>query len=333
MLAVIVTIGIAGMLAAAIGLSIGASDTIPDSTTPSAAVKVHNDSPGQTISNVKSEDQQEDMSAIEFPDGEHVTFRLRTPPRLQSPRDEKVVDVYDELSAAANLGDADAAMVLSNLLNECSMAHRSEQELNHAIDVLYQTHTVILPGSERPATVVGTDDMRVVEQRIRKQYEQCRGLSDKQIDQADRLLQQAATLGNSHALMSVAQTMLGHRDPKAEHYLEMAWLAGDLEAASHLWYFYCNAPPGRQDLVKGYAYKYVHDHVLRTAIENGAILRGPPMSTDSTEDASLRLNSRQEREALSLAKELLRQNPLCCFSNRLAISSAAQAAARSKPQG
>ncbi len=253
-----------------------------------------------------------DDYVVEFPDGECLPFHLRAAPASPTPPTGRMLDVYEKLRDEAN-----AAAVLSHLLQACGGAHRTVEELEYAIDQIQQTHTVPLPGSEAPATIVGTDDMSVVEQIYRNAYVRCNGVSEKQIEEADDWLKLAAELGDTRAMMTVGQTLLGRRDPRAQLYLESAWSAGDVDAASLLWYFHSRASPEQANLTIGYAYKYLHDQIINGSIAAGATLRGRPISPEASRNAALQLSPTELNEALLLAKDILRQNHNCCFSNRV----------------
>lgn len=249
---------------------------------------------------------------VGFPDGESVRISLVSPPKMPPYPQGPTAKNYSTLAQLASNGDHGAAFVLSNLLHGCSLAHRTLSELEHAVDQLYQTHTIPIPGSTIARTISNPDDLAIHERNLRDEYSRCSGLSLEQIDEADTWLATAADSGNLHAMMIIGQRLLGRRDPKAIDYLQMAWEGGNLTAASHLGYLYSDSRFEGANPVTGYAYKYLHDKVAEALRRQTEADYGGSRNT-KTSPSGFGLSPREMEEAITLAKDILRGNRNCCF--------------------
>ena len=129
----------------------------------------------------------------------------------------------------------------------------------------------------------------------------------------------AADAGNAHAMMTLGQRLLGRNDPNARKYLEMAWLAGDVNAASHLSYLYSKGSAQDADLVTANAYMYLHYKILDEMVAGGGELRGPPVSPEYVRNTAFRISANEMEQSHQIAKDILRSNANCCFSRRVIL--------------
>lgn len=100
--------------------------------------------------------------------------------------------VYDDLKAAADRGDADAALGLAGSLIECAEAPKDAQGLDQQLLNLYQTRRV-------SGSAFQVQDLELEANRFRDRYEFCQDISRARIKEAYRYIRISAEYGNVEA--------------------------------------------------------------------------------------------------------------------------------------
>jgi hypothetical protein len=225
---------------------------------------------------------------------------------------------YDEWKDRALAGDGDSAFLLHHTLASCRASVRSKEELDNAIDQLYQTHTLRVRG-EVSDVIAGTGSKKlgIVEQSLNESYERCKDISDQQLGDETNWLRIAADNGSAHAARRLGQELLVTDIDEAISYLEMAWLSGDLDALSELAFISLNGRPESSNPVLAYAYWSLYNMISSTLIEAGGRSLHAPASNEEASLYDSLLLPGQKAESIIIAKELLLSNPNCCFSRHI----------------
>ncbi len=255
--------------------------------------------------------------SVEFGDGDAIAISYNQPPKYPDIPAGSVSEFYEELSWRARAGDADAAFLLHNSLAGCSRSRiESEEELNEAIDHLYQTHSIQKSGDGIPHIIPGSgyERLEIIEAGLRESFVKCKGLNDEQIANGNQWLTLAANNGNSHAAHRLAQEYYASDLGESIKYLEMAWLSGELDALSALAFIHSKGRPNETDPVQANAYWRLYVMITQQLQEAGGELLYVPQSEEITASYASQLRPHEVEQSIALAKQILRSNPNCCFS-------------------
>lgn len=257
--------------------------------------------------------------SVEFSDGDAIAISYNQPPKYPDIPAGSVSEFYEEWSSRARAGDGDAAFLLHNSLAGCRSRIESEEELNEAIDQLYQTHSIQTSGDGIPSIIPGSqyERLEIVEAAIRDSFVKCKELNDEQIANGNEWLTLAANNGNSHAARQLAQEYFVSDLGESIKYLEMAWLSGDLDALSVLAFIHSKGRPDETDPVQANAYWSLYVMITQQLQEAGGELLYVPPSEEITASYASQLRPHEVEQSIALAKQILRSNPNCCFSRHI----------------
>jgi hypothetical protein len=243
---------------------------------------------------------------LRFPDGTSTPVRLRRadvePPPIDFSRAPlEQLDVLRELAAG---GHGAAARMLHSALRTCSLRRSTGLTLEESLQRV----------RDRPLPTGMPLEQAT---RLEEGYRACFALSAEQLDEAPRWAEQAARAGD----------VLGTRDWAIElgetaaalAAWESMWERGMATALQGLVRLYDRPIPGRDadtpDPVRAHAFALI-DFALREARvgtpANAFERRMLLMYGEALQNRAWALNPQQHREAVTLARELVRQNAACC---------------------
>lgn len=256
---------------------------------------------------------------VVFSDGDAIAISYNQPPKYPDIPAGSVSEYYEEWSSRAKAGDGDAAFLLHNSLANCKSRIESEEELNEAIDQLYQTHSTQTSDDGTPNTIPGFQDerLKIVETSLRKSFVKCKELTDEQMPNGSEWLILAANHGNAHAARQLAQELFVSDLGESIKYLEMAWLSGDLDALPELAFIYSKGGPDGTDPVQANVYWSLYVMITKQLQEAGGELLHAPPSEEITASYASQLRPYEIEQSIAMAKQILRSNPNCCFSRHI----------------
>jgi TPR repeat protein len=239
---------------------------------------------------------------------------------------------YEKFANQAKRGNGEAAFALYQLLSACTHAYTDPQDLEAAIDKMYQTRTFpIGPASNASQNTPfdGGVNLEMFEIAIRGQAKSCSEMTVKQLESTEKWLFMAADLGHDSALIDYAASQMYETvdgDLQANYqmtsveFLERAWLQGNVRSLLHLWEIYGNGSPHIDaDSTKAYAYIWLQTH-LRIAQYRSDSRRAPEereelvaMKLEFLQHQTSKMRLSELNRALQLAEEILRANNDCCF--------------------
>jgi hypothetical protein len=220
-----------------------------------------------------------------------------------------LAQLYPSLREQAMAGDASASLLLSRLLKDCQFAPEDQASLDAAIDRLMSAGEIRgADGSVLAPVRPGESAAQKVEELLMRPYRFCRGITAAQRTEEFRWFLKAVNLGHPVATASHAST---HGTSNAALRLhEAAWRSGNLESALQLGRLHDLGHRGERqpDPARSMAFYYVF----------GKLLPFWRQSTDGetpawVESKFAAADPAVRNEALDLAKQLLRDNPNCCY--------------------
>lgn len=160
---------------------------------------------------------------------------------------------------------------------------------------------------------------------MRAQFSQCMGVSEDQKEEAEMWLAVAADAGHVFAMYRLGAGFLGNT-LEARQYLERAWQAGEVEAASQLARLYAEPPADQAELgnrILAYSYMYLYKALVDAYSAGVAYQEGQAfqslmtMVAEATERYRLALSPYEEYLAVETMKDLLRANSNCCLATAI----------------
>lgn len=290
-----------------------ASFTQADSKVPGADVDpqrlVHVPDPTQSASH---------RGAIRFFDGETVDVRFRSQDGNGPSYPEHLASKLQEWKQAARSRDAEAARILYKALNRCrDNLYESDQDFAAAMDRFQQTHVIqkTVAGHELTVRKEPTPELLA---DLRESYEFCKGIEEDEVLDAETWHETAAINGSVLAQLSLGQKLLN--TPEGRAYLEMAWKAGNIDAAGWLG----KSLTIRNDkissnLVSAYAYKALYAELVRAEFESRGTAETSFAKTWMAADAKgidrieSQLRPHELEAAQKLTKKLYFDNSNCCL--------------------
>jgi len=269
-----------------------------------------------------SEDEGESNRSVTltFSGGQEVEIELRNRPPLPPyfVPTERFVDIYDELAAAALVGEAAAAVQLYRNLSTCRHAHRSQRELDDALDQLHEEGAMAWPGHNGDVEFVPEGfDKTAYANSLKRAYVRCEGLDSDQISQAENWIRLAVQNGEYMGTRFLTEE-LGRTEESFDLW-QAAWDEGHINAAQALIMYYRDDSPdavnGAPDYIKTYAFQLIRNKV-RLAANEFSDMPNPQMAQaydDALKVTSGFLNPQEQREAEQLAIEILSANENCCI--------------------
>ncbi|HNP66077.1 MAG TPA: hypothetical protein PKH39_19270 [Woeseiaceae bacterium] len=198
------------------------------------------------------------------------------------------------------------------------MAFDTEEDLENAIDILQQTHTVHFPNMATPATLTDHEQIPTVIQQMTSRYEDCSGVDLKHETETTDWLKVAAERRVPIAMIEYANQIADPQEAIA--WFEGAWIEGDAEGLlymSNVYFdnYYNGRNPG--DNVNGYAALLTYTLLVDAGMggsDHGAVAhRQVQRVKDQLEQAKESLRQYELDEAAVLASKLISSNPNCCF--------------------
>ena len=270
---------------------------------------------------------------VRFPNGNEYQIALRNPPDSPWQIELPISDYFQKLKVKAMGGDGAAAHRIFLLLRSCESAYRDSQQLEAAINEMYQTRIMPRgPGSDNPGEHL-IDDQRPladVESQVRQHSQSCETFTDADINAARDWLKLGVDAGDVGAMMDYAQLTMyeNSSDNGRPNYpqesvevLERAWMEGRVHALQELAEIYrLGSEHVAADRVMAHAYLYLNTQLRTIQIER----RNPmpegfqPQSLIAGKKAYLEqhmmlLRPSEVDAAMALAEDLLISNPNCCF--------------------
>ena len=257
--------------------------------------------------------------AIAFPDGESVQIKIRSSPewRIVDKDEAPLAELYSQLRQEALAGDASAAFLLSTALNGCDFAYPDEVSMNEAIDHLRRTGELRAPGTAEPTPIrPGSDISQVEEDLFRRPFRFCRGISLEQRAESTTWLKMAAEQGHPGAAIAYARKL--GRSNEAVRMYEIAWRDGKYDAAGQLAKLYEQGKGTERapDAVKALAYYYLYNKITLHRLQGATTpirSRGYELERQDLDSRMASAAPEVRDAAMRLAKQLLRENPNCCY--------------------
>lgn len=251
-----------------------------------------------------------------FLDGDIVEINWRKYP-MPSVRNIDI-DNYEVLREAAMNGDAVISMILHEWQNGCRLQYETDEELEVAVDQLYQTHTYPVPGRDQSTALVDPKEVDLIAEGLRSNYLRCRKFAKKQGNLDEKWLERAAADGSSAAMIEMG---LRQTDPElAESLYRKAWNAGNpgglLELATMRYQSYESGDDPTAN-IEAFAifhtYIVIEQVMLKKYGESGRKF-AQTMRNELDKKQSLLL-PRELEAALDMSRQMIRLNPNCCFSH------------------
>jgi hypothetical protein len=260
---------------------------------------------------------------ITVPFGEFgsVKVRARTLNVSFPPRPARLLDQYDMYVEMVHDGDASAAFVLSKVLSECRESYTTNEELERAVDALYQTRRIERPSENPgPPTYLGKGELKNQELAMRNRFFQCEGITEYQKDvESIEWLTVSADSGFVLAQLELASLHFETENFKlSQKYFEMTWQSsGSVLAAEGLHEIYKSGGGGIDpNPTKAAAYMYLSTYVFLEYVPaetSGPLLtRLRDRKRQALEAELLGLNPFEMKSAIEMAKEILTENENCC---------------------
>ena len=311
----VVTVVVAVGLLALFFQNTGSSDT-PGSGNNAGALLGAEADPSNFVTKSGAHAAEADIS---FSDNDPVRITWRQPPFLGyklEPEDRG----YKSLSARAEAGDEIAAYLLSELMNRCSTAFETQEEMEAAIDWLQQTQTIVYPDSVQEIGIANPEKhIPVAIQHIRALFETCSGITAEQKSESGIWLQRSADVGFLPALMELAYKEENHET--AIRLFTQAWEIGDSEALKGLSErYYANWQSGVEpnDKVRAYASLYLYTRISEAGMGPGTghgeiAARQLARIQETLDRATTDMLSHELDEAIEIARSMIESNSHCCF--------------------
>jgi len=254
-----------------------------------------------------------------FPNGArlHVTWR-RAKYDIE-PLPEPYDQLYKDLVARAQHGDTKAALSLHEMLGRCQSAHVSEARLNEAIEILHQTHRLMTPAFDEPQRLAKPEKAPHFEEELIRNFQRCKGLTRKDIDDRNQWLEIASTGNSTRAKLMYGSTIEDHK--VALPHFESAWEMGDIEALPLMASIYSHQYSTGEvptDNVRAYAmylaYAQLLDATMGPRSGHGQIAARQVARVQlSLADRASELKQHEIEEAIDIAITTVRDNKACCF--------------------
>jgi hypothetical protein len=254
---------------------------------------------------------------VVFPDGdiEIMARPIRTPP---FPRPARLVDVYADVRALADKGDASAAFMLNDWLTQCGYGFEDQQSLDDAIRTLRRDRVLIYPDKARPKLRLKEQDaVEFYETILGQAFEWCQGISANQKAEAGFWLSKAAEGGE---LLALQQQAMESNDVEThwrgfQELWDRKGFTGAL-APLALMFKQGNVPGGQRDYVRSYMYQLIEFKLAEAVYGQSAFpyhrnkLRGLEEVLANT---ASHLTPAETNQAIEAAKRNLQQHPSCCI--------------------
>ena len=253
---------------------------------------------------------------VVFQNGDRVLVDFRAPVRDHQWRPTILADEYNGLADAADSGDASAAYVLGSALENCQEAYTTSEELNQAIDQLYQTLTVPIPGQDIPAEFNIDVDLANVETSLRQAFDMCRDITAEQKAESVSWLVKAAESGHAYAARRLGTRSIAPRAPELDAYkfLMLAWRSGDMAALGALWTYYMKESAAAPERINAIASFNLYITLMEAAKTLG--MRFPDQLLNSQrawfDSESAYLSPYDLDRAIGISEQMLRDNENCC---------------------
>ncbi len=268
---------------------------------------------------------------VDFPNGVTVPVDLVqfVPPMPSVSIAAPLREIYDDLAAAAEGGDAAAARWLFRQLRTCTNRFEDIVAMESAIAGLKKTGHMTYPDGRIDEVSTGPQTLGV-EDVVREQFETCAGVTQSQIDTSNEWLEKAAESGDFLAMRDYAVVVLGTKTLEGFEMYKKTWDKGHLGSASAMAIFYRNGAPsdlaGQPDMLTSYAYTLISNNVYKSIgsaeYDSNGLSRRLSASRLYMMDQLLSrkggyLTPSEVEEAEHLAISMLLNNEACCLGNWL----------------
>ena len=249
-----------------------------------------------------------------FPDGEVLEVKWRK--HKQPTVSQYGVDNYEILREAALTGDAIASIMLYEMQRSCQSRYESEDELEAALDQLYQTHTIPIPGREQPAGLGDPERIDRMEAQMRSKYSRCKKLLAYQGNLEEKWLERSANDGWPLAMIELGQQQEDQESARILY--QAAWDAGSTQSLDLLSEIIRQSYENGVDPsanVEAFAMLRTYTIIETTLLKNQGRIAGRQaarLQAKLDEEQKLLLPQELE-EALEMSKQMIRSNPNCCF--------------------
>lgn len=209
-----------------------------------------------------------------------------------------------------------AGFMLWQILDSCEFGYSDRQQFEAAIKMLNETHYLLVPGRQEPVLLTNTKAVEGWQRVLPTLHYQCQGITADHKAEALNWLDVAVQSGMPLAMMRMSENVT---DYKQGVELDKArWRAGDATALRDLagrYYYGYNTGMHPQNKTKYYAALYAFARIARTRFSNPQ-----DRASDRYQYVENELNAATQEmlphelaEAVSMAEDILRSNPNCCF--------------------
>ncbi len=228
-------------------------------------------------------------------------------------------DLFNTLVELGDAGNAVASYSAYKLLRKCNSLNMTEEELDTAINRLYETRN---PPHSSPENISDRFNPKTAEVNMRRTFAQCRAIPEDQISNRTKWLRKAAQDGSSLAIQEYGDSIVHKRPKEAFHEYNRLWELGGAMGADKLSKMYATGWQGQEpDLVKAAAYGYIATQSMLDYFDSIDNIYGSTIfeqvKLDHVEIQRgylMRIKPAEQDRAVELAQDLLDKNPNCCFN-------------------
>lgn len=269
--------------------------------------------------NSRSPNEGERREPLSF-GGEKVEIDWKFPPRSHRTEVEPpFLDDFTRLRELVDGGDSSAAMDLYEIVRFCSTAYVSEEELDRAVELAYQTRRIHLPDTQSSMRVAEVDDIEaVIDSELREPFKYCDGIDIYERSNAGDWLETAASLGNSLASIELGRSIADTDYDKSLAYLHKAWQQGNTDALPFLAKLYGTSYQSGEfpeNKIKAYSIYYAFNYILQEGSQGHGEIFGrwaaeQRRNLELVEDT---LYEHEIEEGRRAARDLIISNENCCY--------------------
>lgn len=313
------TLAMTAILVAVIALAVqnGAIGLSAEDNSRTATVPDFLEKPLSEMPQTDESSMLDKATEINLPGGEPLEIAWRRQPPVEYPM-PPFEHQYEILRHQAESGNGMSALILHGIMQMCASAFDTEEELEEAIDLLQQTHSVRLPNMEVPATVSDPQQIPMFVQQMTTQYEDCSGLELQHESESTKWLKLAAEKRVPIAMIEYANQI---SDPnEAIDWFKGAWEEGESEglmSMSNVYFANYNSGEKPEDNVKGFATLLAYTQLVETGMggpDHGPVAhRQVQRIKNMLDEAKSTLKQYEIDEATALARKLIASNSNCCF--------------------
>lgn len=248
--------------------------------------------------------------------GEELRINWRDMPSPRMDISPPYADDHVRLRKEALNGDPVAGFVLWQILDSCEFGYSDRQQFEAAIKMLNETHYLLVPGRKEPVLLTNMKAVEGWQKVLPTLHHQCQGITADHKAEALTWLAIAVQSGLPLAMMRMSENITDFK--QGVELDEARWSAGDAMALRDLagrYYYSYSSGMHLQNKTKFYAALYAFAQIARARFSTPQDLASNRYQyvEDELNAATQELLPHELTEAISMAEDILRSNPNCCF--------------------